>query len=157
MRTKEIELTPSKYFQLLVRMRFESSWYVYALPFVFSGVWWLLFPEQGFTAFAILIFAIVYPLWIVVYLYIHSTSDKTAYIGIKRYYEFDGDQINGFHKDGSESAFNLSDITAVRQMKNAYLLYFSRSEFIYLPKDALDGKDMETLMGQLKALNVRVK
>lgn len=155
--TKEIEFLPSQHFKLLAGKRLASSWYVYLVPFIFGGVYYLLFPEDPFMMYGFWVLGFVYPLWTLVYLYIHTTSDKNAFIAIKRYYIFDGDLITAFHKDNTESHFNLSDVIGVTKVKDDHLLYFSPGKFIFLPDHAIEKNDMDHILQQLDELKVSIK
>jgi len=149
-RTKEIEMSQGKYFQILTRLRFSKSWKVYLLPFVLAVVSYLFLPEYDMVYKFLLVYGLVNPLWILIYLYGYSTSNKVGNIIIKRYFEIDQDTIKAVHKDGSESITNIEDVVAVKEYKDEMLVYFSAQAFIYIPYEAFEGDDLATFKNWLK-------
>ncbi|MGB0432125.1 MAG: YcxB family protein [Bacteroidia bacterium] len=148
--TKEIELTKYQYFKILARIRFTQSWYVYLLPFLAALAIYFLMPESEWLVKFLIVYGIINPTWILIYLTIHVNSNKAEGITIARYYSIDNQKITAKHRDGSSDEFLIDNIIEVKQFKAFYLLYFSKSEFIYLPFTAFENENIKDFISILK-------
>jgi len=151
--TQEIELSAQDYFKLLAKIRFSTGWYIYLLPFVAAIITHFALPDQSMIVKFLLVYGTVNPLWILVYLYIHAQSDKVKSVSTKRHYIIDNENITGKHKDGTENQFIIKDIIRIKRFKTEMLMYFSQSEFIYIPYKSLTNSDLEEMLSILKSNN----
>lgn len=144
-KTKQIDLSIGKYFRILATSRFRKDWYTHLLPFVAAPIaYFLVPPDYAFIPEFLVAYGVIMPLWILVYLYIHASSDKADYIRMKRYYEIDGKTITAIHADKTMSEIEIEDIVGVKEQKDEMLVYFSKTAFLYLPYLAFEKEDLNT-------------
>ena len=149
-KTNKIELSKGQYFKILAGNRFSQNWYIYLLPFVAALIIHFTMEEPEMLVKFLVVYGIIYPGWILVYLTIHVNSNKVSSVSMERSYEINAEKIKAMHADGSSNEFFIESITEVKQHKNELLLYFSKSEFIYMPYSAFENQDLEQFIGILK-------
>ncbi|MFY0672552.1 MAG: YcxB family protein [Bacteroidia bacterium] len=148
--TNKIELTKWQYFKILASNRFSQSWYMYLLPFIAALIIHFTMEEPEMLVKFLVVYGFIYPGWILIYLTIHVNSNRVSSVSMKRYYEVNNEKIRANHADGSSNEFFIENITEVKQNKNDILLYFSKSEFIYMPYSAFENDDLKQLIEILK-------
>ncbi|MBI1184584.1 hypothetical protein GC194_09945 [bacterium] len=143
--TQEITLNPGSYFKLIARIRFKTSFLMYLLPFAAAVVLHFAMSDSQMIVKFLLVYGVVNPLWMLIYQYIYATSDKARALMTSRHYTFDNQQITAIYQDGNRDVFEWERVVAVRRFANEMLIYFSKSEFIYLPFSALETNEREQL------------
>lgn len=149
--TKQIQLDQKTYFQLLLNNKLVRRWYMSALPIVIAGVLYFTLPEWRAAATFLFVYGVVNPIWISIYIYIHTKSDRAQSAYLPRHYRFyDNGKIEVEHESAEQDEFSWSDISEIKEHKNAWLLYFSPGQFIYLPFSALEDTDKQKLSKWIK-------
>ena len=150
-KTSNIELSKGQYFKILAKIRFGQSWLVYLLPFIAAPILYFIMPESDWIVKFLLVYGVINPIWILIYLTIHINSRKAEGITIKRFYEIDNEKIIANLRDGTIDEFYIENIREVKEFKNELLLYFSKSEFIFMPKSAFSNDDLANFISILRA------
>jgi hypothetical protein len=123
---------------------------MYLLPFVAALIIHFTMEEPEMLVKFLVVYGLIYPGWILVYLTIHVNSNKVSSVSMKRSYEINDEKIIAMHADGSSNEFYIENITEVKQNKNELLLYFSKSEFIYMPYEAFQNDELKDFIAILK-------
>ena len=159
-KTKEFELTPERYFKMVVLRRFGTAELLplfsngavitLAVPFALYVVFRLSFVVAllGFAAsLAVYGWLVLYPLWRI-RRYVHA-RDNRGIFG-PRYFEIDRDFIAGYSVSDEISKSRLSNIVKAVRTPTYYLLFIAQNLFFYLPFDAFESQDdvdrLETLL-----------
>jgi hypothetical protein len=130
-KTKSIKLTPKSYFKVLISNYFLLRWWLYL--FIWLVTVFLIFVKFDYFTVFMIVFSIIYPLMLVFtyWRYANSKDNKIAFI--ERYYEIDEEKMTAYLEDGTINPFKFSYIIKIRKRKEYWLLYISKSQFIYLP------------------------
>lgn len=137
--TKNIKQTSKEYFKILVMINIKKRWWIFVLLWLLALVNIIRGRMDTFNIFFI-VFSIVYPLLYLAYLFWFANSKDNKLYFIERYYDIYEDKIIGFLSDGTESPIKLEYFVRVLEMKNYYLLYISKAQFVYLPKDSFKSE-----------------
>ncbi|GEC71762.1 hypothetical protein FFL01_13010 [Flavobacterium flevense] len=81
-------------------------------------------------------FSFIYPLLIIFQYWRFANSGDNKIFLLERNYEIDDEKIIGNLSDGTSSTIMNNHLIKTIQLKNAYLLYISKLQFIYIPKDS---------------------
>lgn len=149
-KTSDISLSKKRYFQILAGSRFGQSWYIYLLPFLGAVAIHFAMEESELLVKFLVVYGLVNPLWILIYLTIHVNSKKAEFISLPRHYEITNTKLTAHHADSSTNEFEIEDIFETKQNSKELLLYFSKSEFIYLPYSAFEPKELESFKATLQ-------
>ena len=149
--TNTITISTKQYFKLLASLRFTQTWYIYLLPFLGAAGFHFFMEESSMLVNFLLVYGVINPLWILVYLYFHAHSKKAAPITTPRSYVVDGQKIIATFHDGNESSYDLDSIYMVKKKENSVLIYFSKSEFIWLPYDAFEENHKSEFLALLQS------
>jgi predicted membrane protein len=136
--TKKVKLTPREFFLILIIRHIKKQWWL------FAAIWFLAIiflvngindPVQMFFP----VFAIIYPALIVIQFWKYVTSKDNKLLLLERYYEIDNEKINGVIDRDTYSPIKLDHFIKVDWIRNTYLLYVSKNQFIYIPVDAFES------------------
>lgn len=139
-RTKIVSITPKELFKVFLIRFVKHRWWM------FVWLWGLAllmgFQETyDFFTWFFMIFSILYPLLVVVQLwtFVHSRENRNIYLD--RVFEIDTDKINGIMDTESYSLMKLEHFIKTDFIRNAYLLYLSKSQFVYIPAAAFETEE----------------
>lgn len=130
--TKPYNISKEEYTKIVIQNRFKKSWWLYLLM-ILLGVFHLQnFGKDSFSTF-LTIFAFLYPLSIVIFLYFWTNSKGHAPIFETTNLNFDDDYLY-FERNDNETKLNPESIQKIISNTKCWLLYVSKGQFIYVPK-----------------------
>jgi len=140
--TKPYNLLKAEYRKIIISQRLKKSWWLYAL-LILLGIYHLQkFGQDSFSSF-FTIFAFIYPCSVFVFLYFWSGSKGHNPIFDETKLAFDTHYFY-FERNGNESKLNQSTIQKTITHNSYWLLYISKGQFIYVPKNIFySGEDYE--------------
>lgn len=140
--TKKIQLTKKSFFKTLLMAHLKRRWWffilIWALAFLFS----LNNRNDSFEHFYSC-FAVLYPIYFLYTYWNFANSKDNALFLLERYYDIYEDRFVCFLSDGTESTFKCEHFIKKVELKNIYLLYISRNQFVFIPKEAFKSKEDE--------------
>lgn len=80
--------------------------------------------------------AIIYPILIVWQLWRYANSKDNRIFLLERYYEIEKEKINGIIDGDTNSPIKIEHFIKVDLIKNTYLLFIAKNQFIYIPIDS---------------------
>ncbi|MDP2940897.1 MAG: hypothetical protein Q8N85_01380 [Candidatus Omnitrophota bacterium] len=131
-KTSDFILTKEKYFQIITTSYFKTRWWLIFILLL------LFFYAKVASLVVLIIFWFAFAL---IYFWFFTTSKKNKIFFASRYYEINDEFIIGYLKDGSIDKINLSNIVKAMKMPKYYLLYISRTNFVYLPLECLQSEE----------------
>ena len=137
--TKEFSLTKKKYTKIVLLIRFKKSWWLYLLMFLLGLFHLPKFGNDNFSTFFVL-FSFSYPFIISIYLYFWAGSKDHQPIFSKTKLSFN-DEYLFFERDGNESKLMPNSIQKVLSKNDYWLIYLSKGQFIYIPKNIFHNVD----------------
>lgn len=153
MTTDKISLDKSTYFKIILGLRLKASWYMYALPFVVAALAYIFMDlsEDLFLVKFLVVFGFVYPIWQMIFLYLHTQSNRAENIYLPRHYVINENEVQMIAEDGSEITFDLSEVIRVAELQNILVVYFSKGSFLPFPASAFDESDFQRFKELLSA------
>lgn len=85
------------------------------------------------------LFAIIYPALIVIQFWKYVTSKDNKLLLLERFYEIDNEKINGIIDRETYSPIKLDHFIKADLVRNTYLLFVSKNQFIFIPVDAFES------------------
>ncbi len=131
--TKQYSISKKEYTKIIIQKRFEKTWWLYVLMIIVGTFHLQKFGEDNFSSF-IAIFAFSYPFLTIAYLYFWTNSKGHKPIFSETNLSFDDDYLY-FKRNDSETKLNPSSIQKVISNTDNWMLYVSKGQFIYVPKD----------------------
>lgn len=138
-KAKPYNISKPAYTKIVIQNRFKKSWWLYALMFLLGMFQLKNFGKDSFSTFFI-IFAFLYPISVVVFLYIWTNSKGHAPIFKTTHLAFDNEYLY-FERNDNETKLNPKSIQNVVSNTKNWLLYVSKGQFIYVPKDIFYSED----------------
>jgi hypothetical protein len=145
--TKEFSLSKKKYFKIILINRFKKAWWLYLLMILLGILSLPKFGTDSFSTFFV-IFSFSYPILISIYLYYWVSSKDHEPLFLKTKLSFN-DEYLFFERDGNESKLIPSTIQKVLSKKEHWLLYISKDQFIYIPKNIFYNTEDHKSFSQL--------
>ncbi|MEO8516776.1 MAG: YcxB family protein [Flavobacterium sp.] len=137
--TKKFQLTKKSFFQTLVMAHLKRRWWffilIWALAFLFS----LNGRNDPFEQFYVF-FAAFYPIYFLYRYWNFARSKDSAVFLLERYFDIYEDRFVGVLSDETESTIKFEHFIKQVELKNIYLLYISRNQFVFIPKDAFKSE-----------------
>lgn len=129
--TKEEGLTQKEFFRLLIHLYLKKRWWF--LVFIFLMVL-VQFSVQGKSEGMnfLIIFALLYPSLLLYQYYRYAYSDKNENILRTRHHIITEDAIKTYVDDGSMSELKLSAFIKSDKIKQYYLLYISKNQYLII-------------------------
>lgn len=137
--TKPYHLTQKRYTEIVIKKRFKKSWWLFAIMIVFSIIKLDEFGKDSFATF-IVIFGLMYPLIVLLYLNFWSRSKSHSTLFETMTMTFDNSNLY-FERSGNESKIPAINIKNIVSEKTFWMLYNQQRNFIYVPKDIFYSKD----------------
>lgn len=138
-KTKEFQLTKGEYFNIITLKYFKRKWWLFILLFLIAGLLW--FAGRFYIALFITVFAIIYPIFLIIFFWIYCNSKKNKIFYTKRFYEVDNEFLSAYLEDGSLQKTKLDNIIKVVKTSKYYLLYISITQFFYIPFNAFKNEE----------------
>lgn len=123
-KTKEFSLSKKDFFVIITLGYLKSRWWLIILLL-------LLWLYKNAIFIGLLTFFYIF--WIILYCWVYANSKKNKIFFQKSYYEIDKDFITGYLEDGGIDKLKLSNIIKIVKTSKYFLLYISKTQFIYLP------------------------
>ena len=142
LRTEKFALTIQDYFKMLIVIYLKRRWWMISLT-IFMGFLFLLKNEKESLDYFFIFFGFFYPIIILIQYWRFASSRENSLFLIERYYEISEDELIGKLSDGSESTIKKANFIKSIELKSYYLLYISKSQFVYIPKKAFINQDDE--------------
>lgn len=137
--TEKIQLTSLDLFKILLITYFKKKWWLFLLIWAMGASLFLDSRNDSFADFFV-VFAISYPIYFLIFYWRYANSKDNKIFLLERYYGISEDKIVGILDDGTESPIKLEHFIKVVELKKFYLLYISKSQFIYIPKDSFKSE-----------------
>jgi YcxB-like protein len=139
-RTHEFRMTEQEYFKVTAYNFLRQRWWLMAL---LVGAAALHALRGGVSVMSVLTIGLVvlYPVYVAAYLWYYANSKQNRLFFEERFIEIDGEFVTGRLNDGSVAKTKWDHIVKVIRTSSSYLLYLSKSQFIYIPVDAFDTED----------------
>jgi hypothetical protein len=150
--TKAFSISPTEYFKIVLTKRFKKSWLVY-LIMIASAIFGLFLPEKDKVLILLIVVGFGYPVFIIVYLYFWVRSSENNQIYQERKFTFFDDKLMVETQNGAKTEFPYSEIVSVREKNNIFLIYITKSQFFYVPKNAFKSDlDFEGFIQKIKKI-----
>lgn len=141
-KTKKFQLTQTEYFSFIIRILFKKRWHLYALIWLFSfGI--LFNDKRDYFINSIMVFGFIFPLipFFTYWRFANSKENKNFFREIQ--HEISPDIIISKIGEISKSTFEIQNFIKVLELKDLYLLYFSKGQCLYLPKRIFETSEDE--------------
>ena len=133
--TGKIKLTSNYYFKILLLIILKKKWWWLILIAVL-GLFMLSEDNRDSRDLFFTIYIIVLPIYLIINAWRFANSKDNKLFLIERYFNIYEDKIVGILDDGSESSIKLENFIKVLEFKEFYLLYISKTQYIYIPKSS---------------------
>lgn len=147
--TKKYSISKKEYTKIILYKRLKKSWWLYLLMFSLGIFYFQKFREDSFSTF-FTIFAFCYPFLTFIYLYFWTNSKGHKPIFSETNLSFDNEYLY-LKRNGDETKFNPKNIQKVISNTECWMLYISKGQFIYIPKNIFYSKeDYRTFLALIK-------
>jgi hypothetical protein len=148
-KTDKFSLTNLDYFKILITTYLKKRWWMISLMLLF-GLFFIFKQNKDSFEYFLLFFAFFYPIILLIQYWRYANSKENKLFLIERFFEISEDSITGILTDGSKSIVKLDNIIKVTTLKKYYLLYISKSQFIYIPKNSfMNQQDQEWFTNEI--------
>ena len=130
--TKKVKLTAKELFSILIIRYLKKRWWLIAWIWILAIILGLDGMNESFDVFLI-VFAITYPILLVIQFWRYITSKDNKLLLQERYYEIDSEKINGIIDEDTYSPIKLEHFIKVDLVQKTYLLYIAKNQFVYIP------------------------
>jgi len=150
-KTKLYSISKNDYFKIAVQLRLRKSWPIYALTLLLVIYFFNRYGEDTFATFFVIYGIILIP-GMIAYLYYWTHSNENKIVFLPRQLAFDEEKISAT-VEGAISEIPIKFITKIVRLKNFWLIYISKSQFVFIPKDAFetdsDKDEFEKWLGKI--------
>ena len=136
--TKKVKLTPKELFSILILRYIKKRWWLFIWIWVLALILGLDGINDSFDLFFI-VFAIIYPILLLIQFWRYVTSKDNKILLLERYYEIDNEKINGIIDKDTYSPIKLEHFIKADLIRETYLLYIAKNQFIYIPIDSFEN------------------
>ncbi len=134
-KTQKIQLTANTLFSTLLNVYFKKRWWL-IIWILIIGILVSTGKKRESTEIFIMIFSFAYPFVIAFQYWRFASSKDNKVFLIEREYEIFDNKIIGTLSDGTSSTILIEHFIKVIKLKTSFLLYISKTQFVYIPKDA---------------------
>lgn len=138
--TKKIKLTSKKYFKILITRYIIKRWWLIVCVWTLAIIMWFIGNHGAFEYYYFTSMAISYPFLLVWKLWRYANSKDNKLFMLERYYEMDKNKITAIIDDDINSPMKMEYFIRVYLIKNTYLLYIAKNQFIYIPIDSFKSE-----------------
>lgn len=131
--TEKIKLTEYSFFKILLAVYLKKRWWFIVMIWLFALLMFSKDEKDSSDTFFIF-FAIFYPILLAIRFWIYSNSKDNKLFLLERFFEIDENKFIVFLGDGTESTIKIEHFIRVVELKNIFLLYISKNQFIFIPK-----------------------
>lgn len=131
--TKEYSIPKKEYTKIILSKRLKKSWWLYLLMLALGFYYLPKFGDDSFSTFFTL-FSFSYPFLMFTYLYFWANSKDHQPIFSKTNLSFDNEFMY-LERNGNETKLNPNSIQKIISNTNYWMLYISKGQFIYIPKN----------------------
>ena len=124
-------------FLILILRYLKKRWWLIAWMWVLAIAFMISGNNDSFDVF-IIVFAIIYPILLIIQYWRYATSKDNKLMLLERYYEIDGEKIKGIIDQDTISLIKTEHFIRVDLIRNTYLLYIAKNQFIYIPIDSFE-------------------
>ena len=135
--TKRVKLSQMDLFLILILRYLKKRWWLIAWMWVLAIAFMISGNNDSFDVF-IIVFAIIYPILLIIQYWRYATSKDNKLMLLERYYEIDGEKIKGIIDQDTISLIKTEHFIRVDLIRNTYLLYIAKNQFIYIPIDSFE-------------------
>ena len=137
--TNSVQFTTKTFFVTLLLVYLKKRWWLLIWFLILSIA--LLFKEQrdSIEKFLVLI-GFVYPIIIVFQYWRFANSKDNKVFFLERNYEIYDDKIIGNLSDGTSNEILIIHLIKAINLKKCFLLYLSKNQFLYFPKDSFKSE-----------------
>uniref|UniRef100_UPI003216FC48 YcxB family protein n=1 Tax=uncultured Draconibacterium sp. TaxID=1573823 RepID=UPI003216FC48 len=130
--TNRIKLTYKNLFLILITRYIKKRWWLLIWIWVLATI---LALQENYTSFEyfFMLLAIIYPLALVIQFWMYVKSNDNKLLLTERHYEIDSEKIVGIIDSDTYSPIKLEHFIKVDKIRETYLLYISKNQFIYIP------------------------
>ena len=132
--TEKTQLSSKEYFKIILTVYLKKKWWLIAWIWLVAIVVFISDKKDSLSNFLIIFFGI-YPFIIILQYWRYANSMENKIFFVERYYEIYESEIIAILSDGSQSSIKLDKFIKVINLKNVYLLYISKMQFICIPKN----------------------
>lgn len=135
--TKQFGLTNKEYFKMLLAVYLKKK------KFILVILWALTFIALFLGNWVGALIGVLYNLYVVIWLWRFSYSKDNKMFLRQRYLQIEGEDIIVYVEGEMRGKVKVSDFIRVIKLKNYYLLYLSKLQMMYFPKDAFSSQEDE--------------
>jgi len=128
---------PKELFTILVIRYLKRRWWLLAWIWALALIILMNENNNSFDSF-FFGFAIFYPLILIWHFWRYVNTKDNKILLLERHYEINGNNINVVIDEETYSPIKLSHFIKVELIKNVYLLYISKEQFVYIPIDSFE-------------------
>ena len=139
-KTKRFKYTPKELFSILLMRYAKKRWWLFAWIWILGIIMIIIDNQDSFTYFFIG-FSIVYPVLLVIQFWRYVNSNSNKILLLERFYEIDNDKVNGIIDEDTHSTIKLEHFIKVEFIRNTYLLFIAKNQFVYIPVDSFESDD----------------
>lgn len=142
-KTKRFQLTPKDFFMLLLIRYVKKRWWLLAWLWAMAIIMISMNMKDSFTYF-FFGFCIAYPLLLVFQFWRYVNSKTNTLLLNERHYEIDNDKITTILDKDTHSTIKMEHFTKIKFMRNTYLLFITKNQFVYIPANSFESIDDRT-------------
>jgi len=152
--TNKIKLSNSTLFKILLTNSLKKYFWLIILLWIISIRNIFKDHLNPFDIYVIVV-AFLFPIYYVIHFWRFSFSKENKIFFLERYYTIDEEEFVGYLNDGNHNSIKNNYFIKFLENKNSYLLYISKSQFIYIPKGSF--KSMEDQNWFLENIILKIK
>lgn len=137
--TNKTQLTSREYFEIILTVYYKKRWWLIIWIWLAATVIYYSDSRDYLNNFLMILFAI-YPFIIVFQYWRFANSKDNKIFLLERHYDIYEEKIVGILSDGTESTIKIDKFIKVIRLKNSCLLYMSKIQFIYIPKNCFKSE-----------------
>jgi hypothetical protein len=131
-KTKRFKYTPKELFRILIIRYATKRWWLLAWIWALTIIVLIMDTQDSFTYFLIG-FAVFYPILLVIQYWRYVNSKGNKILLSERFYEIENDKIHEILDEDTHSTIRLDHFIKVDFIRNTYLLFIAKNQFIYIP------------------------
>lgn len=135
--TNTIQLTKKLYFNTLLKLYLKKRWWLFVLIAIMLALQFL--PGIKSDPFMIVLF-IALPLMVLFQLWRFANARENRNFFKTHYHIITKSSFSTYMEDGSQSTVQLTAFVKVDKVNTTYLLYLSKSQFVFIPETAFKSE-----------------
>lgn len=139
-KTKRFKYTPKELFGILIMRYAKKRWWLLAWIWTLTIIILMMDAQDSFTYFMIG-FAVFYPVLLVIQYWRYVNSKSNKLLLSERFYEMENDKIHEILDEDTHSTIRLDHFIKVEFIRNTYLLFIAKNQFVYIPVDSFESDE----------------